>query len=336
MVVELDQPGAERAGAPARRPGQVRPHARRTRPPPGPALGEHTDEVLDAAGYSAEEIAELIESGAAAGRRGRRPGLVHGMSSGHADDRERQADCCGWASSRRPRGSRRRRSSTTCARACSRSRSRPRRNMAYYPPEFVERIRLIKQLQEERYMPLKVIKELLEEDPERAKALVELGDRILERARAGEQRADHRRRGPRPLRRTEGGARPSRGARRPHTRRARLLARPTSASSTRSAASAPAATTSGSASPSTTPSATSARSSELVKRRGRGADGAPRGRDGPRPRARADRGRRGAASGPDRGAPRQAPGRGARAPPRLDGSERPTRRSFDGRRWRWR
>ena len=60
------------------------------------------------------------------------------------------------------------------------------RNMAYYPPEFVERIRLIKQLQEERFMPLKVIRDLLEEDPERAQALVELGDRILERALAGE------------------------------------------------------------------------------------------------------------------------------------------------------
>ena len=31
------------------------------------------------------------------------------------------------------------------------------RNMAYYPPEFVERIKLIKQLQEERFMPLAVI-----------------------------------------------------------------------------------------------------------------------------------------------------------------------------------
>jgi DNA-binding transcriptional MerR regulator len=61
------------------------------------------------------------------------------------------------------------------------------RNMAYYPAEFVERIRLIKQLQEERYMPLKVIRDLLANDPERAKALVELGDRILERARAGER-----------------------------------------------------------------------------------------------------------------------------------------------------
>ena len=60
------------------------------------------------------------------------------------------------------------------------------RNMAYYPAESVERIRLIKQLQEERYMPLRVIKDLLDEDPARAKALIELGDRLLERARAGE------------------------------------------------------------------------------------------------------------------------------------------------------
>jgi DNA-binding transcriptional MerR regulator len=62
------------------------------------------------------------------------------------------------------------------------------RNMAYYPPEFVERIRLIKQLQEERFMPLKVIRRILDEDPERAHALVELEDKILERAQRGEQR----------------------------------------------------------------------------------------------------------------------------------------------------
>jgi DNA-binding transcriptional MerR regulator len=62
------------------------------------------------------------------------------------------------------------------------------RNMAYYPPEFVERIRLIKQLQEERFMPLKLIKSVLDEDPERARALVELEDRILERARQNDQR----------------------------------------------------------------------------------------------------------------------------------------------------
>jgi DNA-binding transcriptional MerR regulator len=62
------------------------------------------------------------------------------------------------------------------------------RNMAYYPPDFVERIRLIKQLQEERFMPLKVIRRILDEDPDRAHALVELEDKILERAQRGEQR----------------------------------------------------------------------------------------------------------------------------------------------------
>ena len=60
------------------------------------------------------------------------------------------------------------------------------RNMAYYPPEFVERIKLIKQLQEERFMPLKVIKAMLDRDPERAQVLVELEDRSLERAVPGE------------------------------------------------------------------------------------------------------------------------------------------------------
>jgi DNA-binding transcriptional MerR regulator len=64
------------------------------------------------------------------------------------------------------------------------------RNMAYYPPEFVDRIRLIKQLQEERFMPLRVIRELLESEdaePERLRAMIELEDRILERALAGER-----------------------------------------------------------------------------------------------------------------------------------------------------
>jgi DNA-binding transcriptional MerR regulator len=61
------------------------------------------------------------------------------------------------------------------------------RNMAYYPPEFVERIGLIKRLQEERYMPLRAIKALLDEGPERAHALLDLEDRILDRALAGER-----------------------------------------------------------------------------------------------------------------------------------------------------
>jgi crotonobetainyl-CoA:carnitine CoA-transferase CaiB-like acyl-CoA transferase len=67
MVVEIEQPGAERKvrqlGIPvklARTPGE---HARL----PGPALGEHTEAVLLAAGYSRDEVAELLQSGAAAG-----------------------------------------------------------------------------------------------------------------------------------------------------------------------------------------------------------------------------------------------------------------------------
>ncbi len=59
---------------------------------------------------------------------------------------------------------------------------RTSRNMAYYPTEFVERVRLIKRLQEERFMPLRVIREVIGTDPDRAARLIELEDRILERA----------------------------------------------------------------------------------------------------------------------------------------------------------
>jgi crotonobetainyl-CoA:carnitine CoA-transferase CaiB-like acyl-CoA transferase len=66
MVVELEQPGATRPvrqlGVPvklSRTPGAVE--------KPGPALGEHTDEVLQSLGYGAEDIAALKEAGAVAG-----------------------------------------------------------------------------------------------------------------------------------------------------------------------------------------------------------------------------------------------------------------------------
>jgi alpha-methylacyl-CoA racemase len=66
MVVELDQPGAERPvrqlGVPvklSRTPGGVQ--------APGPALGEHTHAVLAALGYSDDEIAALEDAGAVAG-----------------------------------------------------------------------------------------------------------------------------------------------------------------------------------------------------------------------------------------------------------------------------
>jgi DNA-binding transcriptional MerR regulator len=64
---------------------------------------------------------------------------------------------------------------------------RTSRNMAYYPPEFVQRIQLIKRLQEERFMPLRVIRDLLMADPERAARLIDLEDRILERAIASRE-----------------------------------------------------------------------------------------------------------------------------------------------------
>lgn len=59
---------------------------------------------------------------------------------------------------------------------------RTSRNMAYYPPTFVDRILLIKRLQEKRFMPLRVIGQLIEEDPERASAMIELEDEIVESA----------------------------------------------------------------------------------------------------------------------------------------------------------
>jgi crotonobetainyl-CoA:carnitine CoA-transferase CaiB-like acyl-CoA transferase len=66
MVVEIEQPGVagpvRQLGVPiklARTPAE---HARM----PGPALGEHTEEVLRAAGYSEQEVAGLLRSGAAA------------------------------------------------------------------------------------------------------------------------------------------------------------------------------------------------------------------------------------------------------------------------------
>jgi DNA-binding transcriptional MerR regulator len=64
---------------------------------------------------------------------------------------------------------------------------RTSRNMAWYAPELVGRIKLIKRLQEERFMPLKLIRGLIEADPERMLALVELEDRILEQAAAAQE-----------------------------------------------------------------------------------------------------------------------------------------------------
>ncbi len=70
MVVEIAQPGAERPvkllGAPVKLSRTPADPARA----PGPGLGEHTDEVLAGAGFAADEIAALHESGAVAGPAG--------------------------------------------------------------------------------------------------------------------------------------------------------------------------------------------------------------------------------------------------------------------------
>jgi DNA-binding transcriptional MerR regulator len=57
---------------------------------------------------------------------------------------------------------------------------RTSRNMAYYPEQFADRVRLIKRLQEERFMPLRVIREVMADHPERAARMIELQNRILE------------------------------------------------------------------------------------------------------------------------------------------------------------
>ena len=59
---------------------------------------------------------------------------------------------------------------------------RTSRNMAWYPPGYVDRIRLIKRLQEERFLPLRLIKELLAERPPRTpRSAVELPEDVLDR-----------------------------------------------------------------------------------------------------------------------------------------------------------
>jgi alpha-methylacyl-CoA racemase len=76
MVVEIEQPGAERPvrqlGIPVKLGRTPADHARL----PGPALGEHTEAVLLEAGYSQAEVAELLASGAAAGAAGVQQGAA--------------------------------------------------------------------------------------------------------------------------------------------------------------------------------------------------------------------------------------------------------------------
>jgi crotonobetainyl-CoA:carnitine CoA-transferase CaiB-like acyl-CoA transferase len=70
MVVEHEQPGATETIRLLGLPVKLSETPGDTAQRPGPALGEHTAELLEAAGYSDEEIAALQDSGAVAGPAG--------------------------------------------------------------------------------------------------------------------------------------------------------------------------------------------------------------------------------------------------------------------------
>lgn len=70
MVVVIDQPGATRPVSLLASPVKLSRTPADANRLPGPALGEHTEDVLRAAGYGDEEIEALLASGAAAGHAG--------------------------------------------------------------------------------------------------------------------------------------------------------------------------------------------------------------------------------------------------------------------------
>ena len=161
MVIELDQPGARASGAPARRADQALAHAGDADRSPGPALGEQTDAVLRGLGYDEAQVARAQGGGRRRRAGQRRPGLLHGMTTDDgmlkmSELSEQSGVSAGTIKHYLREG-------------LLPEPVRTSRNMAYYPPDFVERIRLIKRLQEERFMPLRVIKDVLDDDPERAR-----------------------------------------------------------------------------------------------------------------------------------------------------------------------
>ena len=184
MVVELEQPGAAEPvkllGAPVK---LSRTPADPVRAP-GPGLGEHTDEVLAAAGFTDEQIAALHAGRRRRGTGGVGPRLVPAHMSAVSDGMLKMSELA-------------ERSGVSTGTIKHYLREgllgsdehvvRTSRNMAYYPVEFVDRVRLIKRLQEERFMPLRVIREVMASDPERAARLIELEDRILDRAIAARE-----------------------------------------------------------------------------------------------------------------------------------------------------
>ena len=185
MVVELEQPElgtVRQLGHPVK---LSRTPADPTRP--APAFGEHTDEVLAEVGYSAEEIAAMKESGAAAGPSRRAAARSSARERQRHPMPNRATACCGCGELAEASGVPAPTIKHYLREGLLPEPVKTSRNMAYYPPEFVDRIKLIKRLQEERFLPLKAIKTVLDEDPERAEAMLELGDQILDRALAGER-----------------------------------------------------------------------------------------------------------------------------------------------------
>ena len=187
MVVELDQP-EHRAGRQLGVPVKLsRTPAARTRP--APALGEHTREVLAAAGFSDEEIAALLESGAVG-----RPGREHERRS-WADGMAAQPDNGLLQDQRAGRGSR-----GAASRRCSHylregllagaGQDAPQHGLL---PAGVRRADPADQaapggaLHAAEGDPRAA--RLGNDDPARLRALIELEDRILERARGGRARA---------------------------------------------------------------------------------------------------------------------------------------------------
>ena len=161
MVVEVEQPEL----GPVRllgHPGEALAHARRPDPPGARRSASTPRRCSREAGLADDEIAALLDSGAAAGlnarARGRQPFLA--MSATDASSEPPQADA--QSSRSWPRSRRRHGASHYLREGLLPEPVKTSRNMAYYPPEFVERIRLIKQLQEERFMPLRVIRDLLD------------------------------------------------------------------------------------------------------------------------------------------------------------------------------
>ena len=180
MVVEVDQPGAQAPVRPAGPPGQVLGHPGR-RHPARPGAGRAHRAGAGGPGLHAR-------AGGRAGVRGRGRRAAGGrhrqlpvMNRDGLLKMSELADASGVSAGTIKHYLR------EGLLGKGEDVVRTSRNMAYYPPGFVERIRLIKQLQEERFMPLQAIRRVLEDDPDRARALVELEDRILDRALAGDE-----------------------------------------------------------------------------------------------------------------------------------------------------